>query len=126
MAKTTNSTTDNTLKTIGFHFQYIIALECCLNSKRGDFIYIEQYGDVSDSDSILEVKHHVEEKDKLSDRHTDFWKTLKNWVESYKIVEDYSKIALLTTSIVDNQSAFCNWNDLTKEEKYAVIQKKNY
>lgn len=121
--KTNNVTSDNTLKTIGFHFQYLIALECCLNSKREDFIYIEQYGDVSDSDSILEVKHHIEEKDKLSDRHPDFWKTLKNWVGNYKIVEDYSKIALLTTSIVDNQSVFYSWNDLTKEEKYVVIQK---
>lgn len=123
MTTTTKAATDNTLKTIGFHFQYLIALECCLNSKRGEFIHIEQYGDVSDSDSILEVKHHIDEKDKLSDRHTDFWKTLKNWVESYKIVEDYSKIVLLTTSVVNDESAFYNWNNLPKEEKYTIIQK---
>ena len=87
MNKKNTTTSDNTLKTIGFHFQYLIALECCLNSKRGEFIHIEQYGDVSDEKSMIEVKHHVYEHQKLSDRHSDFWKTLKNCVENYKLLD---------------------------------------
>lgn len=122
MAKTTNAASDNTLKFLGFHYQYLIALECCLNSKQDDTIHIEQYGDVSNRETIIEVKHHIEEEHRLSDRHEDFWKTLKNWVVDYKIVEDYSKIILLTTSVIDENSAFYGWNELKKEERYKKIK----
>jgi hypothetical protein len=123
MTTKAKTSTDNTLKTIGFHFQYLIALECCLNSKRGDFIYIEQYGDVSDRNSIIEVKHHIYEHQKLSDRHEDFWKTLKNCVENYKTLDDFSNVILLTTAVVDDNSAFYLWNTLKKEDKLAVLSK---
>lgn len=122
MTTKTKASSDNTLKTIGFHFQYLIALECCLNSKRGDFIHIEQYGDVSNKNSIIEVKHHIYENQKLSDRHEDFWKTLKNCVENYKILDNFSNLILLTTAVIDNNSAFYTWNTLKKENKLITLK----
>jgi len=113
---------DTSLTRLGDHYQYLIALECCINAEsEDDYIYIEQRGDVATKDESTEVKHHSDENHKISDRHTDFWKTLKNWVENYDVISSYKKLILLTTSSASTNSTIKNWNSLTKEEKFQKI-----
>ncbi len=113
---------DATLKLLGPLYQYIVALECCLNANKDEIIYIEQRGDVANHDMSMEVKHHCDEKHRLSDRHEDFWKTLANWVNNYHVISNYQHLVLLTTSIIDEKSKFWNWNKFSKEEKYQIIK----
>ena len=113
---------DTTLTRLGDQYQYLIALECCINAKsEEDIIYIEQRGDVATSDETTEVKHHSDREHKISDRHTDFWKTLKNWVENYEVISSYKKYVLLTTSGINEKSNLFDWNVKTKEEKLEKI-----
>jgi hypothetical protein len=113
---------DTTLTRLGDQYQYLIALECCINAKsEEDIIYIEQRGDVATSDETTEVKHHSDREHKISDRHTDFWKTLKNWVENYEVISSYKKYVLLTTSGIQEKSKLVDWNVLSKEEKLKQI-----
>ena len=113
---------DTTLTRLGDQYQYLIALECCINAKsEEDIIYIEQRGDVATNDESTEVKHHSGEDHKISDRHTDFWKTLKNWVENYEVISSYKKLVLLTTSSIQEKSKLIDWNALTKNEKLKTI-----
>lgn len=121
MAKT-KFINDTTLTRLGDQYQYLIALECCINAKsEEDIIYIEQRGDVATSDETTEVKHHSDREHKISDRHTDFWKTLKNWVENYEVISSYKKYVLLTTSGINEKSNLFDWNVKTKEEKLEKI-----
>jgi hypothetical protein len=119
----TKQKNDNTLKFLGHLYQGMIALEYCLDGKEGDCIKIEQHGDVASQDEQVEVKSHIDPKHTLSDRHIDFWKTLKNFVENYEISMEYSKLILLTTSVIKENSKWNKWNEKTKEEKFEVLQK---
>lgn len=113
---------DTTKTRLGDQYQYLIALECCINAKsEDDVIYIEQRGDVATSNEATEVKHHSDKDHKISDRHIDFWKTLKNWVENYAVISSYKKLVLLTTSNAQNNAKIADWNILSKEEKLKTI-----
>lgn len=114
---------DTTLTRQGDNYQYIIAFECCINGKEGDVIYIEQRGDVASNDTSSEIKHHSGEDHKISDRHTDFWKTLKNWVENYEVIKNYKFLLLITTSNITPSSELIKWNDSTQLEKLAILNK---
>jgi hypothetical protein len=74
-----SSLTEATKPMLGFDYQKLIALECCLNSKSGDIIYIECKGDIANSDSIIETKHHCGPI-YLTDSTIEFWKTLMNFI----------------------------------------------
>ncbi|GEM_PF-344282 len=115
--------TDATKKLMGPNYQYVIALECCLNAKEDETIYIEQRGDVVNSQFSFEVKHHYEEDHVLNERHIDFWKTLSNWVKDFKIFSGYDYLILLTTSTVKEDTIFDKWNGLSKEEKLIGLKK---
>lgn len=113
---------DTSLTRLGDHYQYLIALECCINAESEDeYIYIEQRGDVATEDQSTEVKHHSDKDHKISDRHTDFWKTLKNWVENYDVISSYKKLILLTTSSPSENSIIKDWNSLNNNEKFQKI-----
>lgn len=72
---------DNTLKGIGFEYQKLLALECCLEAAPNTTIYIECLGDICDGSTSTEVKHHITQG-YLTPQSIDFWKTLKNLVVS--------------------------------------------
>jgi len=117
----TSFSNDATKKILGFEYQKLIALECCLNSKLGDIIYIECYGDVSTEDTIIEAKNHLE-KFNMTDQSPDFWKTLRNFVKEREITTQYSKLILHTSAIVKEESIFSNWNEKRGEEKLRLIE----
>lgn len=115
---------DTTKTRLGDQYQYLIALECCINAKSDDdIIYIEQRGDVATKDTSTEVKHHSDPNHKISDRHVDFWKTLKNWVVNYEVLSfyKYKKLVLLTTSHATATAKISDWNSLTPNEKLKTI-----
>lgn len=117
--KTTFSN-DATKKLQGFDYQKLIALECCINAKKGDIIYIECYGDVYIDKKILEIKLH-QTPNHLTDQNPDFWKTLKNFVKERKITTQCTHLILSTTSDTPQDSIFNNWNKKDENEKYQLI-----
>nr|SAY42312.1 Uncharacterised protein [Serratia marcescens] len=109
-----------TKKLLGFDYQKLLALESCLNAKENETIWIECYGDIAHADKSTEVKHHLT-RGYLNDAHIDFWKTLYNLVSEYKILYNFNRFELLTTSEIDSSSIFFNWNNISKESKLEKI-----
>lgn len=114
-----NETLDNdsTKKQLGFEYQKLIALEFCLNARRGEYVYIECFGDVQYGSESIEIKHH-EGKSNLTSNSKDVWKTLKNLAVEYDKLKSNDRFILHTTQNIANNSIFYNWNDLNKVEKY--------
>lgn len=100
---------DATLKQLGIEYQKLIALEKCLKALPNENVYIECFGDVADESESVEVKHHHNDHD-LINNSEDFWKTLKNHIEEFKISNTFSKLILHTTSNIPERSMFYEWN----------------
>ncbi|MEG2013629.1 MAG: hypothetical protein RR063_10575 [Anaerovoracaceae bacterium] len=116
---------DATLSKLGDIYQYFIALMDCFKMEAGDKIQIEVQGDVtlisSDKKSFQkEVKHHTGSSS-LSDRDTDLWNTLKNWVIDYSDSMKFNQLILFTTSDIAPTSVFHDWNSKEKADKYNVL-----
>ena len=107
---------DATSKILGFDYQKLIALERCLNAKPNEYIWIECKGDVADSKTSVEVKHH-ESKHNLSSNSVDVWKTIKNYVDNSNVIDDFNHLILHTTSTVPEDSIFYEWNKLSPMQK---------
>jgi len=100
---------------LGYDYQKLIALEYCLNAKKNEHIWIECKGDVADSSTSVEVKHHIGNSN-ITSNSVDVWKTLKNYVTE-TAVETFSSLILHTTSISQGKSIFYNWNSLSSDKK---------
>lgn len=119
--KTKTFSNNATLKLLGYDYQKLFALECCLNAKPGDIIYIECYGDVATKDISYELKKR-DEKYNMTDQSPDFWKTLKNFVKEWKSISQFSKLVLHTTAFVDKNSIFFDWNSKSADQKLRLIE----
>jgi len=107
---------DATTKLLGYDYQKLIALEYCLNAKKNDTIWIECKGDVATTDTSTEVKLHIDGGN-IASNSVDVWKTIKNYVVEYNIIEQFNFLVLHTTSICQNDSIFYKWNNLTAQKK---------
>jgi len=114
--KTEKFSNDATSKLLGYDYQKLIALEYCLNAKKNDHIWIECRGDVADSSISLEVKHHLEDSN-ITSNSVDVWKTLRNYVNEFAIVDTFNRLILHTTSVSKSDSIFYKWNNLTAKKK---------
>lgn len=116
---------DDTLTKLGDIFHYLLVLEHCLTLQDGESIVVEMYGDiskVSETDSRnAEVKHHHNNHN-LGERNTDFWKTLKNWIENKVKMKEFKSLILITTSSIGEDSSFKDWNSLSANKKIKVLQ----
>ncbi|KMY03622.1 hypothetical protein V476_21835 [Pseudomonas syringae KCTC 12500] len=113
------------LSQLGNLYQYLTALKICLESPAGAIINLERLGDITTSTGYqYEVKHHDDPEHVLIDTHPDFWKTLKNWVVNRKILGPYSKLVLLTSSLVRAESLMGRWNDLSPLARYLELKAK--
>lgn len=117
---------DATLNKAGDMYQYLIALGDCFDLNDGDTLQIEINGDVSIINEAggrfqKEVKHHFGDKP-VSDRDTDFWKTLVNWYTEYERVKNFSNYILSTTATIRESSPFYGWNNMKKEEKLKILK----
>jgi hypothetical protein len=115
-----NFSNNATTKLLGYDYQKLIALECCLNAKRNDHIWIECKGDVADDIKSIEVKHHIGEG-YITSNSEDVWKTIKNYITEYDTVELFNSLVLYTTSVARNNSIFYEWNSLSVREKMERI-----
>lgn len=102
---------------LGNLYQYLVALECCLELPEGQIVNIEQFGDITHADFQYELKHHKDPNHILSDTHIDFWKTIRNWVDNRKILLSYGNLILLTSSIVKDDSLVGEWNRIDSQER---------
>lgn len=124
MAKAVNDATE---QKAGDIYQYLIALRDCFELDGNDTLQIEVNGDVSIISGTAgklqkEVKHHLG-KTFLADRDIDFWKTLANWYEDYERINNFHSLILYSTSGIKSTSPFCDWNELTAEDKLAKLEK---
>ena len=119
MSETLNN--DSTKKQLGFEYQKLIALEHCLNARKGEYVYIECFGDVQHNNEYIEVKHH-EGDSNLTSNSVDVWKTLKNLVTEYDKLKSNDRFILHTTQTVPTDSIFHDWNKLNKAVKYRTLK----
>lgn len=113
---------DNTSKLVGFDYQKLIAIEVCLNANKNETIWIECLGDVADTDSSIEVKHH-QAGGVITDNSVDVWKTLKNYVIELKAIESFQHLILHTTAIVEKDSIFYDWDNVSPVDRVDRILK---
>ena len=111
---------DDTLTKLGDTYHYLVVLEHCLELDEGEAIYVEEHGDVSkispNDPSNIEVKSHLAAHH-LSDRDSEFWNTLKNWIMNRDHLAVYKRLILLTTSTISDESAFYGWDKLDVQKR---------
>jgi len=100
-------------------YQFIIALEKCFEMQDDESIWIERYGDVTNSSGEqIEVKDYQKN---LTDLDHNVWKTLKNWLDDGFDISHYHSFVLLTTQTVSNTSRFLDWNQKNKDKKLEIL-----
>lgn len=113
---------NNTKKGIGLDYQKLIALGYCINAKKNESIWIECFGDIATDSESLEVKHHLGDHN-LTSNSPDAWKTLKNYFVEFSKIIDNDKLILFTTSSINSDSIFFDWNSKTASQKYSILNK---
>lgn len=102
-------------------YQFITAVQICLEAKEGERIQIEGKGDIS-SDNLYsyEIKQY---ESNFTFQTDQFWNTLYNWIFDINIYKCFSKLILLTTSDTEDKDLVTEWNSSTKEEKFERLKK---
>ncbi|MEN7435279.1 hypothetical protein AAGV27_08455 [Bacillus velezensis] len=115
---------DDTKTKLGDIYHYYIVLDYCLELQENETILVEKYGDISiesdEKSKNIEVKHH-QGVHRLSDRHLDFWKTLKNWVKYHQNMQGFKKLILYTTSDFGGMSKLEIWNSIKAYERLRIL-----
>lgn len=110
---------------LAFHYQVLIGIKECFSLESDQSIFFEKDGDVSlvgekaDSSVQIEVKNYA---DTLGDHHENFWKTLRNWLDSKFEHEKYGTLVLHTTQAFGLKSRFKNWNLLSVLQRLELLQ----
>lgn len=127
---------------LGYLYQVVYALYLIISCEdNNDQIGIERFDDVSfEKDGtpkeLIQLKHHVT-PGKLTDSSVDLWRTLKVWMDSQEILEEDTKLLLITTASApkgsvasllkaDEQArnykdAYCKLMDVAKKSKNNTI-----
>ncbi|UJJ33056.1 hypothetical protein [Halopseudomonas maritima] len=69
---------------LGFDYQDLVCLEYLIDMKPGETVGLEIFDDVHHericgSNSLIQVKHSINDNSTLTNRDIDLWKTLYNW-----------------------------------------------
>lgn len=94
---------------LGYLYQVVYALYLIISCEdNNDQIGIERFDDVSfEKDGtpkeLIQLKHHVT-PGKLTDSSVDLWRTLKVWMDSKDILEEDTKLLLITTASAPQES----------------------
>lgn len=100
-------------------YQFLVSLEKCFEMQDDESVWIEKYGDVTNSNGEqIEVKDY--QKD-LTDLDHNVWKTLKNWLDDGFDIFYYHSLILLTTQAISPTSKFVDWNSKNKDEKLEIL-----
>ncbi|SDQ91858.1 hypothetical protein SAMN05216487_4646 [Pseudomonas sp. UC 17F4] len=112
---------DATLLFKALQYQLLVAVEHCYDLKPDESLWLEVFGDVTvPGNSQTEVKLY---SDNLTDSHSNFWNTLKNWLHEKFVRTSYKRLVLLTTQEFGPQSKLKGWNKRTPEERLAIMEK---
>lgn len=112
---------------LGYLYQVVYALYLIISCEdNNDQIGIERFDDVSfEKDGtpkeLIQLKHHVT-LGKLTDSSVDLWRTLKVWMDSQEILEEDTKLLLITTASAPKGSVA----SLLKADEQARNYKKAY
>lgn len=100
-------------------YQFLVALEKCFEMQHNESVWIEKFGDVTNSNGEqIEVKDY--QKD-LTDLDHNVWKTLKNWIDDGFDISNYHRLILLTTQKISNKSQYFDWNNKNEDEKLRIL-----
>lgn len=112
---------DATLLFKALQYQLLVAVEYCYDLKPEECLWIEVFGDVTvPGKSQTEVKYY---SDSLTDSHSNFWNTLKNWLHEKFDRTAFKSLVLLTTQEFGAQSQLKSWNTSTATERLAIMVK---
>ncbi|EPB7991249.1 hypothetical protein ACI51W_34600 (plasmid) [Pseudomonas marginalis] len=112
---------DATLLFKALQYQLFVAVDHCYALESEECLWLEVFGDVTVlGKTQVEVKFY---SDSLTDGHSNFWNTLKNWLNDGFDHKEYQTLVLLTTQEYGAQTALKGWNDRTAAEKLNVMQK---
>jgi hypothetical protein len=101
-------------------YQFLVALEKCFEMQDDESIWIEKYGDVTNSNGEqIEVKDYQND---LTNLDHNVWKTLKNWLDDGFDISQYHSLILLTTQTVSKISRFIGWNKKSKDDKLKILK----
>ncbi|MEI7367845.1 hypothetical protein WCT94_09455 [Pectobacterium sp. 1950-15] len=80
-------------KSIGFSYQDYVALKHALELKPEESIGIEVFDDlhlenINGQKTFIQVKHSINNSNNITNKDIDLWKTLYNWSEAIKIIND--------------------------------------
>jgi len=108
----------------GLTYQAAIALKECFDMDDDHTVWIEKDGDVSVEGETPDDSKQIEAKnysDNLTDHHTNFWNTLKNWLAPEFNQTQYGALILLTTQPFGSRSKLSEWNQINAEERLALV-----
>lgn len=101
-------------------YQLFVAVDHCYALEPDQCLWLEVFGDVTVlGKTQIEVKFY---SDSLTDSHSNFWNTLKNWLNGGFDHKAYQTLVLLTTQEYGAQTALKGWNDRTAAGKLSVMQ----
>ena len=103
----------------GIFYQCVYTLLYCFQMRDGESVFIEQFGDVSTNTVQVEVKHY---SDELTDLHSNFWNTMRNWMDDSFPLCKYSSLILLTTQKISDNSLLLNWNSKALDERLKALK----
>lgn len=107
---------------LGDMYQYFVVALDLFEITDAEKIEIEVHGDITiytpDKTIQKEVKHHLSDK-KLTNKDTDFWKTLYNWLVVKN--HNYDELVLFTTDEAAKSSVFDGWNYLNSQERFDLL-----
>lgn len=102
-------------------YQLLVAVEYCYDLLPNECVWIEVLGDVTvPGKNQTEVKNF---SDSLTDSHTNFWNTVKNWLHEDFDRTSYKSLILLTTQGFGAQSTLKSWNTATAADRLEIMQK---
>lgn len=100
-------------------YQYYVALQKAFELKQNQSLYIEKYGDITIKNNVqIETKRYTSP---LTDLHSNFWKTLKNWINDDFKYQSYEQLILLTTQDYGENTKLKDWNNKTADEKLQIL-----
>lgn len=112
---------DATLLFKALQYQLLVAVEYCHDLSPSECLWLEVFGDVTVPGKVqTEVKNY---SDSLTDSHSNFWNTLKNWMHESFERTAFKSLVLLTTQEFGVQSELKDWNENTTTERLKILEK---
>lgn len=116
---------------LGYFYQVLYALFILLEDRSDrSCVTIESLDDIvvvsNDTTGLYQLKHHQDSSSAMSDRSTDFWKTIRIWAESIAsgiISLESSYFVLVTTTNISKKSILYQFTLEQGKRNYSEIKR---